>query len=274
MRLLIIPLLMIMLTWSVMASAAPKAELWERWSAHDPASTAIVDHTSWDDWLSRYVIEGSDGINRVDYGGVSEPDRAMLDAYVGQLEAANVSGLTRAEQKAYWINFYNAGTVQVILDHWPTKSIRDIDISPGFFADGPWGKKLFSVEGEALSLDDVEHRILRPIWQDPRIHYGVNCASIGCPNLATKAFTKDNTDTLLDEGAWAYVNHPRGASIAGGKLNVSSIYEWFKDDFGGNDEGVIAHLIEYAEPVMKAELADITRISNDEYDWTINAPEN
>ena len=147
-----------------------------------------------------------------------------------------VSSLNRGEQLAYWINFYNALTVQVILDHYPTDSILDIKISPGFFSIGPWDKKLVTVEGEELSLNDMEHRILRPIWRDPRIHYGVNCASIGCPNLLTTAYTADNVDGLLTENAVAYVNHPRGASLQNGALTVSSIYDWFEEDFGGNED--------------------------------------
>jgi len=252
--------------------AAPDAELWPLWDAHDPESSDRVDHAVWDRWLQRYVVEGSDGINRIDYGSVTETDRADLNGYIVSLEDVPVSDLGRPEQRAYWINLYNAGTVQVVLDHWPVDSIRDIDISPGFFADGPWGKKLFTVEGEDLSLDDIEHRILRPIWRDPRLHYSVNCASIGCPNLATVAFTAENTERLLNSGARAYVNHDRGAHVTGdGDLIVSSLYEWFKDDFGGDDAGVIAHLKVFANEDLNAALAKISRIDDDEYDWSINA---
>ena len=136
-------------------------------------------------FLAQHLRTGEDGIARIGYGAVSDEDRKSLDAYIAALAGHPGSrrALNRAEQQAYWINLYNALTVQVILDHYPVESIRDIDISPGLFADGPWGKKLVTIEGEAVSLDDIEHRILRPIWKDPRIHYAVNCASIGCPNL-------------------------------------------------------------------------------------------
>ncbi len=97
------------------------------------------------------------------------------------LAATSADRLRRAEQFPFWINLYNALTVKVVLDHYPVEIIRDIDISPGLFADGPWGKKLVTVEGEALSLDDIEHRILRPIWKDPRLHYVLNCAALGVP---------------------------------------------------------------------------------------------
>ena len=210
------------------AHGAPKSDLWPRWEAHDPASQARVDHGAWDGILARNIRPSGDGVNRFDYAGISVADRDALDAYIGRLSGTDVDALDRDEQLAYWINLYNALTVQVVLDHMPVDSILDIDISPGFFSIGPWGKKLVSVAGEELSLDDIEHRILRPIWNDPRIHYGVNCASIGCPNLLPVAYTAGNVDRLLTENAVAYINDPRGADLRGGELTVSNIYDWFE----------------------------------------------
>ena len=126
------------------------------------------------------------------------------------------------------------------------------------------------VEGEALSLNDVEHRILRPIWRDPRIHYAVNCASLGCPNLRHQAFTSANTETLLDEGARDYVNHPRGAFFIDGGLHVSSIFHWFRSDFGGSDRSVLEHLVQFADPALRAKLMEITSIDGHDYDWALN----
>jgi hypothetical protein len=252
------------------ALAAPKSELWQRWTKNDPSSVLQVDHSTWDRLLKAYLIIGSDGVSLFRYGRVSAGDRAALDHYIRQLTQTAVSRLNRNEQKAFWINLYNALTVKVVLDHYPVKSIRDIDISPGLFSDGPWGKKLVSVEGEKISLDDIEHRILRPIWKDPRIHYGVNCASIGCPNLQSEAFTAANSDSLLDKGAREFVNSPRGVRIEMGKLTVSSIYVWFASDFGGTDAGVIDHLKKYALPDLRTQLENIDRISDNQYDWTLN----
>ncbi len=130
--------------------------------------------------------------------------------YLQSLQGISISGYNRKEQQAYWINLYNALTVDLIISRFPVASIRDINISPGLLARGPWGAKLFTVEGEKLSLDDIEHRILRPIWKDERIHYGVNCASLGCPNLQPAAYTGENTEALLDKGAKEFINHARG----------------------------------------------------------------
>lgn len=253
------------------ARAAPDARLWPFWNKSDEASAATVDHSAWDRFLKTYIVRAENGVNLVRYGGVAPGDRKALAAYIGRLAGLPVRSFCKAEQKALWINLYNALTVTVILDHWPVKSIRDIDISPGLFADGPWGKKLLTVEGQKISLDDIEHRILRPIWKDPRIHYAVNCASIGCPNLARDAFTAANTNALLNRGAIAYVNHPRGAAVRDGRLTVSSIYKWFKADFGGSDAGVIAHLKRFARPPLKAQLETVRGISGDRYDWSVNA---
>jgi len=210
-------------------------------------------------------------VNLVDYAGVTPANRDRLRRYLDAMAAVRIDAYARPEQFAYWVNLYNALTVDIVLDHWPVDSIRDIDISPGWFADGPWGKEVIEVMGEPLTLDDIEHRILRPIWRDPRVHYAVNCASIGCPDLRPVPFSGDRLDKQLDAAAGAYVNHPRGAEVRDGRLVVSSIYEWFKADFGGDDVGVIAHLKRYAAPELRAKLATVDRIADDRYDWSINA---
>jgi len=249
---------------------APKADLWDRWTAHDPAATTPIDHSAWDKFLKTYVSEHTDGVNRVDYARVTDTDRAALSKYIADLKTTPISRYTRDEQLAYWVNLYNVLTIKVILDYYPVDSIREINISPGLFSLGPWDKKLISIEDERLSLNDIEHRILRPIWRDPRVHYSVNCASIGCPNLQRVAFTAANADTLLDAAAREYVNHPRGVRIENGGLIVSSIYDWFEEDFVDGDGSVVAHLERYADPDLAATLANTKKVKGNEYDWTLN----
>jgi len=253
------------------AQFSPKSELWERWTAHSPSSTATIEHSDWQAFLTGNVVEHSDGVNRVKYANVDSEDRQRLKRYLSSLSAIPISDYSRDEQRAYWINLYNALTVDVVLDHYPVDSIRDISISPGFFSIGPWGKKLIRVEGEELSLDDVEHRILRPIWKDPRIHYAVNCASLGCPKLMRRAFTAANTEALLEEGARNFINSDHGAQFDDdGRLTASSIYDWFQDDFGGDEAGVIAHLRIYARPELAAKLDGVADVYDFDYDWTLN----
>ncbi|TNF90252.1 MAG: DUF547 domain-containing protein [Gammaproteobacteria bacterium] len=249
--------------------AAPSAKLWQRWNAFDPDSIAVIDHSAWNRWLAVYLTGGGDGINRVAYDRVSADDRKQLKDYIEALSAVAISAYNRAEQRAYWINLYNALTIDIVLEHYPLESIRDI--SSGLFSSGPWRLKLARIENEKLTLDDIEHRILRPIWRDPRIHYAVNCASLGCPNLQPLAFTADNSESLLEQAARDFVNSERGARVVDGRLEVSSIYHWFEEDFGGDDAGVIAHLRQYADPELSAALSNIDRIDDHDYDWRINA---
>ena len=251
--------------------AAPKADLWPRWEAHNPASSAVVDHSGWERFLGRYLVSNHpSGITRVRYGDVTSEDRRALESYIESLQWISVSRLNRDEQMAYWINLYNAVTVKVILDHYPVPSITKIDLSSGLFSRGPWEAKLLRIEGEEVSLNDVEHRILRPIWRDPRVHYAVNCASVGCPNLQNRAYTAANLEMLLEKGAREYINHPRGVSFEGSKLVLSSIYDWFQGDFGGSEEGVLRHLRRYAAPELAERLEGYSGRISYEYDWSLN----
>ena len=257
--------------WGGSVLAAPKADLWPRWQANDQSSTFQINHSTWNVLLQKYLVTGHpDGINRFRYKSFTEPDKKALQHYLNSLQKTAVSKLNRKEQKAYWINFYNALTIKVILDHYPVKSIRDIDISPGFFSDGPWDKKLVTVEEIQLSLNDIEHRILRPLWKDNRVHYAVNCASIGCPNLQPAAFTAKNTELLLEKGAEEYINHQRGAGIKNGRLTVSSIYSWFQEDFNASERGVLKHLEQYANDKLAKQLKSFKGKIKYDYDWSLN----
>jgi hypothetical protein len=250
---------------------APALKLWPRWQSHDADSPVTVDHADWDLILQRYVdVSHPSGIYRFKYSSVSPTDRQALKDYLQKMQRVDVSGLTRGEQKAYWINLYNALTVDVILDHYPVKSIRDIDISPGIFSSGPWDAKLLFIEGEKISLNDIEHRILRPIWQDNRVHYAVNCASLGCPNLQPLSFTAQNLDMLLDKAARDFTNHPRGVSFINNRLQVSSIYFWFQEDFGASENGIIRHLRKYLTPDNLKKLDAVHKKIRHQYDWSLN----
>lgn len=255
---------------SLEALFAPKAELWARWQAHDPDAEAVVDHGAWARLLESYLHVDDDGVNRFAYANVTAADRAALERYVARLAALPIDDYDRPEQLAYWINLYNALTVRVVLDHYPVDSIRDIDISPGLFADGPWDRALVRVAGEDLSLNDIEHRILRPIWRDPRIHYAVNCAAHGCPDLQPRPFAGSDAEVRLEAAARRYVNSQRGVRVRADGLVVSSIYVWFQEDFGGDDDGVIAHLARYAQPALAAALARSDEIVDHAYDWSLN----
>ncbi len=249
------------------------AELMPMWEASVESNTAHIDHSAWQDILDAYLItDHPSGINRFDYASLkaNQADREKLGGYLQSLSEIDPRSYARDEQMAYWINLYNALTVFVIVPRFPVDSIKDI--KSGLIDFGPWNLELFPLQGEKLTLNQIEHGILRPIWQDPRIHYAVNCASLGCPNLAAKAYRSENLEEMLEAGARDYINHPRGAQVVGDELLISSIYDWFKADFGGSDNMALAHLAKYAEPELKAMLAKFEDF-DDDYDWRINSPE-
>lgn len=270
----IIGILLGCLTITNLTYAAPKADLWSKWQAHDEKSSQKIDHSPWQSFLDTYLkTDHPSGVNRVDYKAVSKADKLQLESYLNQLATLKISDFNRQQQKAFWINFYNALTVKVILDHYPVKSILDIDISPGIFSNGPWDAKLTEIEGSKVSLNDMEHRILRPIWKDNRIHYVVNCASIGCPNLSPQAFKGENNEQLLDKAARDYINHPRGVNwIDKDDVEASSIFDWYAVDFGDDEEKVVQHWLRYAEPDLKMKLQAFEGDIDYDYDWNLNQP--
>ncbi|MGI9422411.1 MAG: DUF547 domain-containing protein [Hyphomicrobiaceae bacterium] len=254
------------------------AGLKETFAQHTAGSPAKVDHSAWDKLLKKYVKSDASGLNRVDYRAFKANDRETLRGYVKTLEATNVAKLDKAEQFAFWTNLYNAKTIEVVLDHYPVTSIRKITIKEGLFgflkesvgAGGPWKAKIMQVAGQKLSLDDVEHGILRPVFRDPRVHYAVNCASVGCPNLRKQAFTGANLEAQLEQAAKDYINTPRGIAVSGGKVRASSIYKWFQADFGGNQRSALRHVAKYADAKLKAKLTGVAGIDEFAYDWSLN----
>jgi len=248
---------------------APRARLWERWLPHDATATATVDHAPWAGFLRRYRREGADGIARLAYGAVTAADRQALEAWLSMLAAVPVGRLRRAEQFAYWVNLYNGLTVLAVLRAFPVGGIRDINLSGGLFLRGPWDANLVTVEGEALTLNDIEHRILRPIWREPRVHYVLNCASLGCPNLPAEPLTAARVEPMLAAAAGAYVAHPRGVTVRPDGLLLSSIYNWFAADFAA-DGGVVPHLLRHADPARAAAIRAAPAIAGYAYDWALN----
>lgn len=250
------------------AIAAPRSRLIDsHWSAFG-ADAIGPDHQVWSDFLTRYRRLDAAGVARVDYAGVTELDRATLAGYVAAMQAVRPTDLSSDAAFAYWANLYNALTVSLVLEAYPVESIKAV--RGGLFNLGPWNAKIATVDERSLSLNDIEHGILRPVWGDARVHYAVNCAAVGCPNLPDRAFAADELEQMLEAAARDYVNNPRGARFDGDRLIVSSIYEWYAVDFGGSDASVIAHLAQYASAELSARLSSASRISDHDYDWALN----
>lgn len=257
-------------TGSLESRIAAEPDLMIEFEGFDEDSNEAIGHNRWQSFLDIYLVSDDQDQNLFRYTAVSDEDEQTLGEYISGLTALGISQHNRDEQKAYWINLYNALTIQLVLQHYPIRTIRDIDISPGIFASGPWGKKLVTVEGVDLSLDDIEHRILRPIWQDNRIHYALNCASLGCPDLWPDAFYPNNLEENLDAAAFKFINSPGGVLIEGGRMTISKIYEWYDEDFGGTDEGVIEHLIQYGRKSLDREINRRLGSIKTDYDWNLN----
>ncbi len=248
-----------------------EADTTQFWNQSDESNSTSIDHQPWQKILDKYLqSDHPSGVNRFRYSQVRADDKKALKTYLIQLQEIDPGAYRRSEQMAYWINLYNALTVDLILDNYPVKSIKKI--GKGLLSFGPWDDDIARITGQKLTLNDIEHKILRPIWKDPRIHYAVNCASFGCPNLAVKAYTASDTDSLLNQGAHDYINHPRGVRFEDGKLTVSSIYHWYSEDFGSSDQNLIVHLQQYAEPELRQQLDQYQDAIDHEYDWSLNEP--
>ena len=199
-RLLVMALLLLSgtATWS-----ASDVSPWSFWASSDDSNLTSIDHSVWGEFLEKNVHFDESGINKVGYANVTAADRTDLQNYIRRLSLTDPRKLRKDEQLAYWINLYNALTVSVVLDNPDKKSIRKM--GRGLFSSGPWRDELVEIAGQNLTLDDIEHRILRPIWQDHRIHFAVNCASLGCPNLGIEAYTAENAERLFNLAEHDYI---------------------------------------------------------------------
>lgn len=265
--------LLLLMSSCTTAISAPSAEAWPRWQPHDQTSHETIDHSVFDDFLQTYVVTHPQGPNGVRYDAVSKADQHRLERYIEHMQKIDIAHYNRQVQRAYWINLYNAETLDLVLNAYPVDSIKQVD--GGLFNHGPWDKKVLTVDGVKLSLNDIEHRILRPIWPDGMTHYGLNCASISCPSLLDQAYTGATVDQKLRDNAHAYINSAQGVSISKqGKVTVSSIYDWYQTDFGGDKQGVIKHLRRFAKPALSAHLDSLDTIDDYHYNWTLNSEAN
>ncbi|MBD1565321.1 DUF547 domain-containing protein [Vibrio sp. S12_S33] len=240
--------------------SAPKSKLWDYWNHSNEESIQTISHQVWQTTLDSYLIKDNHN-NLFDYKNVNSKDKTDLEQYISQLSKLDPREYTKAEQYAYWVNLYNALTVNLVVDNYPISSITKLG---GLFSFGPWEQKIITINQKELTLNDIEHRILRPIWKDPRTHYAVNCASLGCPNLQKQAFTAKNTELLLKKSAVEFINSEKGVKLTNDKLVLSSIYDWFSEDFGTKQQ-LFQHLARYNKT-----LKDTERDVSYHYDWKLN----
>lgn len=231
-----------------------------------PAAVVIAaggdaDHRLWAELLGKYVQNGM-----VDYAGFQR-DEARLDRYLEKLAAIRPGDLTRNGRFAFYVNAYNAWTVKLILGAYPDiKSIKDL----GGLLKSPWQKPIARIDNQTLTLDEIEHQILRPQFKDPRIHFAVNCASKSCPPLISEPYRADRLDQQLEEVTRSFLNHPDNYRFDGTDFYVSRIFKWYGEDF---DDDVIGFYLTYAENGLKARLEaarPTLKVKYLDYDWGLN----
>ncbi len=230
-------------------------------------------HEAWSALLRQHVrlLSGGQG-SQLDYRGMAR-QRPALQTYLNSLSAVSATAFAawpRAEQMAFLINAYNAFTVELILTRYPAlRSIKEL----GSLLRSPWKRAWVPFLGETLSLDDIEHERLRPVFRDPRIHFAVNCASVGCPMLREEAYTPDRLDTQLDEQTARFLRDRTRNRVEGGELWVSKIFDWYGGDFGPRLSawlGTRATLLSEQPAEQQAIAAERLPIRFLDYDWALN----
>jgi len=249
--------------------AAPAGEMEDRESEKGDAESSDVDDVEASDpnqpynaFLEKYLT-AKNGLNLVRYEAVSAEDKATLKTYISMLEKTDWTTLEKNDEMAFWFNLYNAKTLDVVLDNYPVKSIKKIN------GRGPWKTKNMTVNGTEMSLDNIEHDTVRAKYDEPRVHYAFNCASIGCPNLKMTAWEGETLDAELTQAARDFIASDRGVRVDGNDIEVSNIYKWYKEDFGDNEKSLKQHLATYANADKKTAILNADDIDY-EYDWNLN----
>ncbi|HEA66757.1 hypothetical protein LCGC14_2771520 [marine sediment metagenome] len=224
-------------------------------------SQTTVDNSIWTLLLEKYVKNSV-----VNYQGF-KTDEESLNRYLKVLEKIDPDTLAPDEQFAFYVNAYNAWTIKLILGGYPgIKSIKDL----GSLFKTPWKKKICRIDGDIITLDDIEHKILRARFKDPRVHFAINCASKSCPPLISEPYRGKDLDKQLDNSARSFINNSLENRIESGTLYVSKIFKWFPEDFN-ND--VVGFLLKYADGDFKKELIakkGTLKIKYLKYDWSLN----
>jgi hypothetical protein len=225
-------------------------------------------YSDWDLILKRYVIKSEHGgVNLFNYAALSKSadDWELLNNYITSLEGMDPNLMLKNAAVSYYANLYNAVTVKLVTENYGIKSIRKL----GPLNSGPWKRKVIKLNTELVSLDDIEHKILRSKYKSPYIHYMLNCASMSCPNLQVTPWKGDSLEVDQLAAATEYINSSRAVTLKKNALQLSSIYKWFKEDFE-NEGGVLDHILKHANKDLKNAIEKGVKIKSYNYDWTLN----
>jgi hypothetical protein len=235
----------------------------QRQTPQSAQESSSISHQAWSVLLQKHV----DQVGWVDYEGFLA-DKDRLQSYLDLLSKhPPATNWSREEQLAYWINAYNAFTVKVIIDHYPLESIRELHTLP--LVATIWHEEFFEIGGQPASLDQIEHRILRKEFNEPRIHFAINCASVSCPVLRNEAYTASQLENQLTEQARSFLNDPIRNQIGSEVVKLSKIFRWFSGDF--TQQGSLLDYLNQYAPVVIAPDADVEYL---EYNWSLNVAKN
>ena len=226
------------------------------------------DHSAYDALLRLHVADGL-----VDYAAFKAAPR--FRSYLEALGRTDPQGLPEAEQLAFWINAYNAHTIALVNASGVTDSIRSVP-APAGSANGPWSIEVATIGGRRYSLDQIEHQVIRPRFQESRVHFALVCAALGCPPLRAEAYAGDRLTSQLDAQARSFIldNPTRNrVDLATGRVYLSPIFDWFRADFGGDDASILRFVARYQPPGPSRALLLAGRppIVWTPYDWRLNA---
>ena len=211
----------------------------------------IESHEAFNEMLQKFVSTSG----TVNYAGWKKSE-SDLDKYLTSLAVAIPTSTTpKNEGLAYWINAYNAFTIKLILKNYPVARITDLN------GGKPWDVQWITLAGKKYSLNDIENKVIRPTFKEPRIHFAVNCAAKSCPPLANKAFTAANLNSMLEQRTKAFINSNLN-TITASKISLSKIFDWYKEDFGN----VISFVNKYATTKVNANAT----IAYNDYNWALN----
>ncbi len=219
------------------------------------AATDIHAHEKLNTLLKKYVSSAG----KVDYEAL-KANKSEVDAVIKDMKENTVESSWTSKQKlAYWINAYNIFTIKLVIDNYPVKSIKDIN------NDKPWDKKFIEIGGKTYSLNDIENNIIRKDFNEPRIHFAVNCASISCPKLINEAFTASKMESQLTKATKDFLKDTGKNKLEESKIQISNIFNWYKADFE-KAGGVISFINKYSDTEVKSDAT----VSYMDYNWNLN----
>ena len=227
------------------------------------AQSSSFDHSVFDRLLKKHVDESG----LVDYQKFNK-DQPLLRQYLNSLSRNEPDSIlwTESEQIAYWINLYNAFTTELILDHYPLESIRDIGTKiPIVFGKSAWDIDFINIGKTTYTLDQIEHQILRKQFNDPRIHFALVCAAASCPDLRREAYVAEKLDSQLNSQAVIFLSNPLKNDIGTEKSTISEIFKWYENEF--TKDGT---LIDYLNQFSRSTISPNAEIDYFKFDWSLN----